>query len=143
MSTPSDPAEKDQSQKDQSKDLIDIPGPSSNEPPLNPTESVSSLRIATKELFSYTTDAGWDRYTARLDWHLRRNFKIILFIFVLGINVFWTVEIVRMLWHSGMVGSSFALSNSVLIALVSTSIANFLGLVVIVARHLFPADSPK
>lgn len=79
----------------------------------------------------------------RLDWWLRRRLKIALFVFVLAINVIWSYEVIRMLWSSGLAGTTFRLSDSVLIALVTTSIANFLGLVVIVARHLFPSDSSK
>lgn len=77
------------------------------------------------------------------DWRLRICFKVLLFLFVLGINAWWSYEIKAILWRSGSSGSDFHLSDSVLIALVSTSIANFLGLVVIVARHLFPSDSAK
>jgi len=122
---------------------LEIPEPSID-PALSPTEAaLPSLRVATNELFAFSTDAGWARFSARLEWYLRRRLKIALFCFVLVINIWWTWTITRMLWHSGMANSTFHLSDSVLIALVSTSIANFLGLVVIVARHLFPSDSPK
>jgi hypothetical protein len=43
-----------------------------------------------------------------------------------------------MLWKAGSNNSGFHLDNSVQIALVSTSIANFLALVIVVAKHLFP-----
>jgi predicted neutral ceramidase superfamily lipid hydrolase len=76
-----------------------------------------------------------------MDWTLRRVFRISLFIFVLLINLSWSVAIIAMLWKSARIGGNFRLSDSVLVALVSTSIANFLGLVVIVARHLFPPGS--
>jgi hypothetical protein len=89
------------------------------------------------------TDEAWKRHTARRDWSLRRTLKIILFLFVITINVWWTWTITRMLWHSGVMGSTFHLNDSVLIALVSTSIANFLALVVIIAKHLFPSDPTK
>ena len=127
----------------QPDDALEIPEPSLDSA-LSPSHSGGpSLSAAAKELFAFSMDAGWERHTARLEWRLRRQFKIVLFSFVIIINIWWTWTITRMLWHSGMFNSSFHLNDSVLIALVSTSIANFLGLVVIVARHLFPSDSPK
>jgi len=122
---------------------LEIPEPS-GDPALKASDAdIPSLIKATSELLAFSSDKGWERHSARMEWWLRRRFKIVLFAFVLGINLWWTWTITRMLWHSGLVGSTFHLNDSVLIALVSTSIANFLGLVVIVARHLFPSDSPK
>jgi hypothetical protein len=119
---------------------LEIPDPKAD---LALNSPAQSLQNATDELLAFSADDGWQRYTARLEWYLRRYFKIALFSFILIINIFWTLEITRMLWASGLTGSTFHLSDSVLIALVSTSTANFLGLVVIVARHLFPSDSSK
>lgn len=48
-----------------------------------------------------------------------------------------------MVEKSGAIRSKFHLDDSVLIALVSTSIANFLTLLVILAKHLFPSHSPR
>lgn len=141
MSTPAGPVGDDQ-KKDEA---LEIPEPS-RDPALSPGKSaVPSLRVATRELFAFTedTEEAWKRQTARRDWSLRRTLKIILFLFVIAINIWWTWTITRMLWHSGMTGSTFRLSDSVLIALVSTSIANFLALVVIIAKHLFPSDPTK
>jgi hypothetical protein len=75
------------------------------------------------------------------DWVQRYYFKWVLFAFVVGMSAWWSYSVLRMVWKSGTSGSTFHLSDSVLIALVSTSIANFLGLVVIVARHLFPGEA--
>jgi hypothetical protein len=91
--------------------------------------------------FSQSTDEAWKLSVPRMDWTLRRIFRISLFIFVLLINVCWSAAIIVMLWKSAKIGGNFRLSDSVLVALVTTSIANFLGLVVIVARHLFPSGS--
>jgi hypothetical protein len=63
-----------------------------------------------------------------------------LFGFVLGINIWWTSNILKMVWLSGSKGSYFHLDNNVLIALVSTSIANFLALVIVVTKNLFPGE---
>jgi len=76
------------------------------------------------------------------DWIQVHVLKWILFGFVLGINIWWTNNILKMVWLSGSSPSYFHLDNNVLIALVSTSIANFLALVIIVAKSLFP-DSSK
>jgi len=113
-----------------------------------PSSDIALTRVpcddgATNEYiaFSQSTDEAWKRSVPRMDWTLRRIFRIILFVFVLLINVSWSMAIIVMLWKSGKIGGYFRLSDSVLVALVSTSIANFLGLVVIVARHLFPSGS--
>jgi hypothetical protein len=99
--------------------------------------------LSTSEAKAFSSGSEWELRSAQLDWWLRRRLKIALFIFVLVINIVWSYEVIKMLWSSGLNGTTFRLSDSVLIALVSTSIANFLGLVVIVARHLFPSDPSK
>jgi hypothetical protein len=140
MSTPAGPVGDDP--KDEG---LEIPEPSSD-PVLSPSKSaLPSLRVATREMFAFMedTEEAWKRHVARRDWSLRRTLKIILFPFAILINIWWTWTITSMLWHSGMTGSTFHLSDSVLIALVSTSIANFLGLIVIIAKHLFPSDPTK
>jgi hypothetical protein len=76
------------------------------------------------------------------DWLQSYLLKLTLFGFVLGINIWWTRNVLKMVWKSGSQGSYFHLDNPVLITLVSTSIASFLGLVAIVAKNLFP-DSSK
>jgi len=78
----------------------------------------------------------------RWDWRLRFGLKLILFSFVVLINIYWAHQVVSMLWKSGNHNSGFHLDNSVQIALVTTSIANFLALVIVVAKHLFPPKEP-
>jgi hypothetical protein len=63
--------------------------------------------------------------------------RIVLFIFALGINIWWDKHVLAILWQAGRVGTGFHLGDSVLIALVTTSVANFLALVGIIARDLF------
>jgi len=75
------------------------------------------------------------------DWIQAHSLKWILFVFVIGINIWWTKNVLKMVWLSGSKGSGFHLDNSVLIALVTTSVASFLALVVIVAKNLFPDSS--
>jgi len=79
---------------------------------------------------------------AQPDWRARTTFqryvlKWVMFLFVLGIDIWWTHNVLRMVWLCGS-KSYFHLDNSVLITLVSTSVGNFLALVAIVARNLFP-----
>ncbi len=102
-----------------------------------------SLVEASQELIGFASkDEGNLRRTIR-DWQLRFWLKILLFVFVLAVNVWWDRHIQLMLWRSGATDSKFHLDNSVLITLASTSIANFLALVIIVARHLFPDSLPR
>jgi hypothetical protein len=116
--------------------LVTIPKPKIGEiEPLQIVNAVSYFE-AIKEQIGFLSgkqsELAWD-------WRQKHIFKWALFIFVLGISAWWSISVLRMVWKSGTAGSTFHLSDSVLITLVSTSIANFLGLVVIVARHLFPS----
>ena len=86
-------------------------------------------------------DREWELTSTRRAWWITAILKLTLFVFVLSLNVYWAHQVIRMVWKSGMSVSGFHLSDSVLIALVTTSIANFIALVVIVAKHLFPSGS--
>jgi hypothetical protein len=88
-------------------------------------------------------DSGSERWMKywRWDWRLRFGLKLILFLFVVLINIYWAHQVVMLLWKAGSRNSDFHLDNSVQIALVTTSIANFLALVIVVAKHLFPAKN--
>jgi hypothetical protein len=99
---------------------------------------------------STTPPTGFERIRftpaqiAQPDWHVRRThqrywLKYVMFGFVVLIDVWWTAYVLWMVRHSGLTGSGFHLDNSVLITLVSTSVGNFLALVAIVAKNLFPA----
>jgi hypothetical protein len=74
------------------------------------------------------------------EWNLRYWLKILLFIFVVCLNVWWDTRVATWIWYSGYVGGHFHLSDTVLVALASTSTANFLALILIIAKHLFPSD---
>lgn len=69
--------------------------------------------------------------------------EFILFMFVLGINVWWDRLVARWVGRSGIRDGYFHLNDGVLIALATTSAANFIGLVAIVAKHLFPEMKDK
>src|ERR1019366_6987596 len=63
------------------KSPFEIPEPSSD-----PSLAVATCDDeATSEFlaFSQSTDEAWKRYAPRMDWRLRRIFRIILFVFVL------------------------------------------------------------
>jgi hypothetical protein len=72
------------------------------------------------------------------DWVLRFVLRPMLFIFIIGVNAWWDWNVKNLVWQAGRAGSGFHLDNAVLIALITTSMANFLAIVAIVARHLFP-----
>lgn len=97
-----------------------------------------SVYAAVQELTTFAT--GWDKSRIRRDWWLRTIFKVLLFGFVVVLNGWWAWRVMGIVKESGTASSGFHLDNSVLIALVTTSIANFIALVAIVARHLFPSD---
>ncbi len=75
------------------------------------------------------------------DWVLRFILRPALFVFIVGVNAWWDWNVKNLIWQAGRAGSGFHLDNAVLIALITTSMANFLAIVAIVARHLFP--NPK
>lgn len=95
--------------------------------------------LALRESVGFAHDDKWALSHASWDWLLRFILKIALFGFVIALNLWWDVNVRRMIWRSGTTGSQFHLNDPVLIALVTTSMANFVALIAIVARHLFPS----
>ena len=78
------------------------------------------------------------KWRGRYDWAMRFALRPLLFLVVVALNIWWDVNVQRMLWQSGRAGSGFHLESSVQVALVTTSMANFLGLIIIIAKNLFP-----
>lgn len=70
-------------------------------------------------------------------------FKILLFIFLLCITTWWSNHVIQIVWQAGRIGTGFHLSDTVLVALLTTSIANFLALITILAKSLFPAKEKE
>lgn len=95
--------------------------------------------LAVRESTGFAEDSRWALSHASWDWLLRFTLKILLFGFVIALNLWWDINVRRMLWQSGLAGSHFHLNDPVLIALVTTSMANFVALIAIVAKHLFPS----
>ncbi len=81
---------------------------------------------------------SWKMRHAR--WRSWRDLSLsyVLFAFVLIINICWETCVIKWIKLSGTKDAAFHLSDNVLIALATTSVANFIGLVAIVAKHLFP-----
>lgn len=94
---------------------------------------------AVKEVFAFSENREIWMQRWKWDEIFARGYRAVLFLFALGINWWWEKSVLEMLWLSGQQGSRFHLSDGVLIALVTTSIANFLALVIIIARNLFPS----
>lgn len=115
-------------------DPLEIPRPS--------VTAAGSTRIddmAVRESTGFSQDSRWALSHASWDWLLRFTLKILLFGFVITLNLWWDINVRKMLWESGHIGGPFHLNDPVLIALVTTSMANFVALIAIVAKHLFPS----
>jgi|SRR5947209_10870273 len=107
--------------------------------PINlPDELVEVDDLAVKEGEAFS-EGKFAKSAFKWEWVLRLIFKVLLFGFVLGINIWWTNNVIKMLWKSGLLKGDFHLNDTVLIALATTSVAAFLALVTVVARHLFPS----
>lgn len=65
------------------------------------------------------------------------------FCFALIVNWWWDNHVVRLLWQAGRSNAGFHLSDKVLITLLTSSIANFLGLLTIIAHYLFRTAVPN
>jgi hypothetical protein len=111
-------------------------------PPSLDEDSESRIRSYHQAISERNENASGKFAEARrgaLDWNLRFWLKIILFVVVIGMNVWWDWQVKEWIWQSGSIHGTFHLSDSVLVALATSSVANFLALILIVAKHLFPA----
>lgn len=99
-----------------------------------------SLHTAAQELEGFRSGKLTPRQ-ASAEWSLRFILRTFFFFFALLINLWWANNVRLMLWQAGRVNSGFHLSNSVLIVLLTTSIANFLALLTIIATHLFRKEA--
>jgi hypothetical protein len=117
---------------------IQIPKPKPQEIQQISVDVSSSFVEALQEQESFAAGQKFELKVKKWDWFQKHVLKWILFGFVVWIDIWWTNNVLSMVWRSGTVGSSFHLNDSVLIALVSTSIGNFIALVAIVAKNLFP-----
>jgi hypothetical protein len=112
---------------------IPDPGKPDLDSPINQL-SLAGAALEQKQL------SGWwsPKWLERYDWAMRYVLRPVIFVVIVWLNIWWDVNVRDILWQAGRTGSGFHLENSVLIALITTSMANFLALVAIVARHLFP-----
>ncbi len=99
----------------------------------------ASVRDAALELqgFSDGTLSPVKDQEDHFDWTLDFWLRLSFFLFALLINVWWDYNVRQMIWQSGRTNAGFHLSDGVLIALLTTSIANFIGLLTIIANYLF------
>jgi len=116
-------------------DDFEIPEP--RIPDLDNPVDRQSLVEAEKEKSIFS---GWfsPTFHDHYDWVLRFLLRPALFVFIVGLNAWWDGNVRDMVWQAGRTGSGFHLDNAVLIALITTSMANFLAIVAIDAQHLFP-----
>jgi len=119
-------------------EIIEIPKPKDTEIEEVPAVNAVSYIEALKEQVGFSSGDESELRQKRLEWHQKYVLKWVMFVFVLFINIGWTGSILRILWLTGFHAYGFHLNDGVLITLVSTSIGNFVALVAIVARHLFP-----
>ena len=99
----------------------------------------ASVRDAALELkgFSEGTLSPTKDQEDHSDWTLDFWLRLSFFLFALLINIWWDYNVRQMIWQSGRANAGFHLSDGVLIALLTTSIANFIGLLTIIANYLF------
>ena len=99
----------------------------------------ASVRDAALELqgFSDGTLSPVKDREDHFDWTLDFWLRLSFFLFALLINLWWDYNVRQMIWQSGRDKAGFHLSDGVLIALLTTSIANFIGLLTIIANYLF------
>jgi hypothetical protein len=95
--------------------------------------------LAAKEVTAFDHKAEWFLRSTQYERWQNLILKTFLFIFIIVMNIWWTHRVLQLVWESADSKSNYHLANSVLIALVTTSLANFLALVAIVAKHLFPS----
>ena len=69
-----------------------------------------------------------------LDLKQRKQYAVALFIML----VFWLVSMLIVVFFQGFKTSGFALTDTVLVALLSTSTVNVIGIYMVVARYIFP-----
>ena len=105
----------------------------------NNVAGAASVRDAALELqgFSDGTLSPVKDQEDHFDWTLDFWLRALFFFFALLINIWWDYNVRQMIWQSGRTNAGFHLSDGVLIALLTTSIANFIGLLTIIANYLF------
>ncbi len=114
---------------------FDIPDP--RQP--NPNDPIDRISLSNAESEKSVFDSSFSpQFHDHYDWVLRFILRPALFVFIVGVNAWWDWNVKNLIWAAGQVRSGFHLDNAVLIALITTSMANFLAIVAIVARHLFP-----
>jgi hypothetical protein len=130
--------------------MADTPVPPPAPPSFNiPAPNPSELQVypgqpaPIREETAYARRDDRELKRGEWDWQLAFVLKIVLVCFVLGMNIWWTHYVRRWITDSGQQGSRFHLADSVLIALATTSVANFLALILVVMKNIFPDQTKK
>jgi hypothetical protein len=113
----------------------------SSPPLIPPALTTPSDALAVNELIDYSSGSEGKLRYGGIDWYLDIGLKVIFATAALAFNVWWDRHVLALIWQSGRINAGFHLADSVLIALVTTSVANFLALIAIVMRNLFPSKN--
>lgn len=130
----------DQPNPEKSLEAFDIPEPRVKKLELYAADGLS-LMDAVQEVRGFQSGEKATLTRSWWDWIQVHLLKWVLFVFVVLINIWWTNNVLKMVWMSGSKDSYFHLDDAVLIALVTSSIGAFLALVLAVAKNLFPDSS--
>ncbi len=117
-------------------DDSELPIPPPRKPEVNTPLGVASLREAEAEQKQLGNRWSSPKTRETYDWAMTFLLKPVLFAIVVGLSWWWSVNVSKLVWASGK--GWIALDKSVLVALVTTSVGNFITVVVIIAKNLFP-----
>ena len=122
-----------------SEDLNAFPIPSTpSEPPrIQNAKAERSFADALREGLGFENRNLTRSEERHADWGARYWLRVCFFFFALLLNLWWDLNVRDMVLQAGRAGAGFHLSDKVLVALLTTSIANFLALLGIIARFLF------
>ncbi len=114
-----------------------IPDPPSEPPRIEDAKAERSFGDALREGLGFERKELTKAAESHADWRLQYGLRLVFFGAALWVNWWWDRNVCAMVWQSGRERTGFHLSDKVLIALLTTSIANFLVLLTIIARFLF------
>ena len=119
------------------KSVFPIPDPPLEPPRIVDAQAERSFGDALREGLGFENRDLTRSEERHADWGARYGLRVGFFFFALVLNLWWDLNVRDMMWQSGRLGTGFRLSDKVLVALLTTSIANFLALLTIIARFLF------
>jgi len=109
---------------------------------------VKKLVDTIKEQSEAKRDSDLEFYKKKLELHKKRLENLSFWLDIIlrycffwlacGLVAYWIYNVVDILNTSGAKDNNFELSRGVLIALLTTTTANIIGIATIIARYLFP-----